>query len=440
MANLYKSIFVFFSTFFVVCARHEVYDGHTLYEVVVKNAKQAVFVNGLENEMLVDVFSYANTGRAGEILVPKEQKMEFEAKLMSMDVEYSILSKNIKEQLDWEDMILAEAASKPVNRSSSRNLRLAPLPLDKTHRFEEVNNYLVRVSNAYPNRATVESAGRSFEGRDMKYLKISTTNFKDRRKPVIFLLSLLHAREWVALSATLYAIEKLVIDVSDHDLVNDFDWIIMPIANPDGFEFSHTTERFWRKNRRNHGGKIKPWCMGVDLNRNFDVDFKSSKDPCGQTFPGPHPFSEPESVNIRRVLNAYSNRIHMFIDIHSFGSMILFGRGTGKLAPNATTLKFVGVNMAQAIDRVKWPSKPKYTVGNIADVLGTRAFGILNDYAQIGAGIPLSFVYELPGYQGRGDKTGFLIEPSFTRQAGVETWEGIKTGARTIRDSVKKES
>ncbi|KAL0879727.1 hypothetical protein ABMA27_003440 [Loxostege sticticalis] len=434
MANFYKSILVFCATFYVVCARHEAYDGHTLYEVVVKNAEQAVFVNGLENEIPIDVFSYANTGRAGEILVSKEQKMEFEAKLTSMDVDYSILTENIKEQLEREDMILAEAASKPVNSSSSRSSRLAPLPLDRTHRFQVVDNYLVQVANAYPNRVTVESAGRSLEGRDMKYLKISTTNFQDRRKPIIYVMSLLHAREWVTLPATLYAIEKLVIDVTDHDLLNDFDWIIMPIANPDGFEFSFTSNgRFWRKNRRINPGTN---CMGVDLNRNFDVDWgtASSNDACTQTFHGPRPFSEPESVNIRRVLNAYSNRIDMLIDIHSFGSMILFGRGTGVLAPNALTLNFVGVNMAQAIDRVKWPSKPNYVVGNIAHVLGMTGSGGLSDYAQVGAGIPLSFVYELPAYRGRRDMMGFLVEPSFIRQAGVETWEGIKAGARTIRN------
>jgi murein tripeptide amidase MpaA len=52
--------------------------------------------------------------------------------------------------------------------------------------------------------------------------------------------SLLHAREWVTLAATLYAIEKLVIDVEEQDLIQNIDWIIMPIANPDGYEFTHT--------------------------------------------------------------------------------------------------------------------------------------------------------------------------------------------------------
>lgn len=52
--------------------------------------------------------------------------------------------------------------------------------------------------------------------------------------------SLLHAREWITLPATLYAIEKLVIDVEEQDLLQNIDWIIMPIANPDGYEWTHT--------------------------------------------------------------------------------------------------------------------------------------------------------------------------------------------------------
>lgn len=52
--------------------------------------------------------------------------------------------------------------------------------------------------------------------------------------------SLLHAREWVTLPATLYAIEKLVLDVTEQDLLQDVDWIILPVANPDGYVHTHT--------------------------------------------------------------------------------------------------------------------------------------------------------------------------------------------------------
>lgn len=58
--------------------------------------------------------------------------------------------------------------------------------------------------------------------------------------------SLLHCREWAGLPVTLYAIEKLVIDVTEQDLLRDIDWIIIPVANPDGYEFTHTNVRIFK--------------------------------------------------------------------------------------------------------------------------------------------------------------------------------------------------
>lgn len=53
--------------------------------------------------------------------------------------------------------------------------------------------------------------------------------------------SLLHCREWVGLPVTLYAMHKLIIDVTESDLVNNVDWIIVPVVNPDGYIWTHTS-------------------------------------------------------------------------------------------------------------------------------------------------------------------------------------------------------
>ena len=41
----------------------------------------------------------------------------------------------------------------------------------------------------------------------------------------------------------------------------------LPVLNPDGYEYTHTHDRMWRKNRARYGE-----CVGVDLNRNFRFD------------------------------------------------------------------------------------------------------------------------------------------------------------------------
>ena len=55
--------------------------------------------------------------------------------------------------------------------------------------------------------------------------------------------------------------------------LKSFNFHILPVANPDGYEFSRTKERLWRKNRSIN--PLAPECVGVDLNRNWDYNFNS---------------------------------------------------------------------------------------------------------------------------------------------------------------------
>ena len=94
---------------------------------------------------------------------------------------------------------------------------------------------------------------------------------------------------------------------------------LVPVLNPDGYEYSRTKDRYWRKNRRKNSG---PKCdegilnyghpdyangvmvdsYGVDLNRNFGKGFgegEASTDPCSIFYTGPEAFSEPESAALR---------------------------------------------------------------------------------------------------------------------------------------------
>ncbi|CAG5016933.1 unnamed protein product [Parnassius apollo] len=422
---MYKVALLLAISFCLALAKHEQYNGFVLYEVKVANDQQARQVHALGNELELDVWSDATPTRPGLILVPGPMRQLFEREITATGAQYEIQVQNIKEMLDMEDQLLA-AAELRSNRSDGR------LSFDTIHRYQAVDDYLVELGEKYPT-VTVVSAGKSFEGRDIKYLKVSTTNFQDSSKPVIMIQSLLHSREWITLPATLYAIEKLVVDITDTDLVDKIDWIILPIANPDGYEFSHTNTRFWRKNRST-GHMVGNLCLGVDLNRNFDINWGtlSSNSVCSETFHGQGPFSEPETAIIRDIVQEHFNRLELYIDIHSFGSMILYAYGNRELPPNALTLQVVGVRMAQAIDAVKWPTNPNYLVGNSALIINYMDSGSSNDYVQA-IGIPLSYCYELPAYRNINNSVyGFLVDPDFIEQAGYETWQGIKEGARFV--------
>ncbi|XP_023952287.2 carboxypeptidase B-like [Bicyclus anynana] len=425
---MFKVLFFLFATVFVVHAKHEEYIGYTLYGVTVYDRDQNDQLMDIVERYTLDVWSYASLETEGLILVAPELKPVFEDEITSIGVTYRIDTDNIKEKLDLEDFLLAEAARKS---NSSRSERFG-ISFDEIHRWAVVDRFLGDVASRFPRLATVVNAGRSVEGRNIRYLRISSNNFATRTKPIIVIQCMLHAREWVTLPVALWAIQELVINSnSNQDLIRDIDWIVLPIANPDGYEFSHTRTRMWRKNRRT--GFTPSNCIGVDLNRNFNHNWgtASSNNPCSDTFHGPRAFSEPESVVTRNILSEFRTRIAMFLDVHSFGSLILYGFANRQLPPNQPMLNRVGNDMARRIDAVKWPQNRNYRVGNSATILYT-ASGVCGDYAQVAIGTGLSYTYELPAHRNLNNINGFLVDPAFIRQAGFETWEGIKVAARFI--------
>lgn len=92
----------------------------------------------------------------------------------------------------------------------------------------------------YPDLVQLVEPARSFEGRPIKYLKISTTNFTDSSKPVIFIDGGIHSREWISPPTVTWVVRKLLENVTEPDLLERFDWIVLPMVNPDGYKHTFT--------------------------------------------------------------------------------------------------------------------------------------------------------------------------------------------------------
>ena len=132
----------------------------------------------------------------------------------------------------------------------------------------------------FPEKISVTSFGKSFEKRNLTLIRISTPTIgvksngqkRNRLKPIIYIQGGIHAREWISPATVIYLINVFA-QFSDSDptikkLTDYFEFWFVPIVNPDGYEYTHTHNRFWRKTRSIIPGN-EP-CVGVDLNRNFD--------------------------------------------------------------------------------------------------------------------------------------------------------------------------
>jgi carboxypeptidase T len=175
-------------------------------------------------------------------------------------------------------------------------------------------------------------------------------------RPGIYLLGGVHAREWGSPDILVNLAEKLVSAYRQgHDLkigkyalaardvaglVEGSYLYVLPQANPDGRHHSLTIESMWRKNRRPAPpGRDSSDCKGVDLNRNFDflwdferhfsptADAPASADACDyETYHGPQAASEPEVRNVVWLLDEHPD-IGYFVDVHSYGELILYSWG-----------------------------------------------------------------------------------------------------------------
>lgn len=59
--------------------------------------------------------------------------------------------------------------------------------------------------------------------------------------PTIFIESTIHAREWITAATTTYFLNELLTsnNTEIRNLANNYDWVIVPVVNVDGYEYTH---------------------------------------------------------------------------------------------------------------------------------------------------------------------------------------------------------
>lgn len=103
--------------------------------------------------------------------------------------------------------------------------------------FLKILDYVDQLQQSYPDIVSVEEFGRSTEGRPLVLLRIGTGNANN---PTIIMDGTIHAREWISPAVTSYVIQELVENPANRQLIEDINWIIVPVLNPDGYEYTFT--------------------------------------------------------------------------------------------------------------------------------------------------------------------------------------------------------
>lgn len=258
-------------------------------------------------------------------------------------------------------------------------------------------------------RISVDTVGRSYEGRPMLAVKIGPKGDSPTRPNVLFMAAY-HAREWAATEMALRLITYLATAPSSNarvdSLLQSRDIWIIPVANPDGYQYTFAADRLWRKTRSPQSGGA----FGVDMNRNHRANwgldnFGSSNEPLSEIFRGLSPASEIEVRNIESFHAAHPPVVA--VSYHSFAGLLLFPPGptSGPLSADLPVYRtLAGTNLRSAVtDHLPGSTRTFYSPNTSWTLYPTN--GEYNDwaaqqYGTIGFTPEISSGYGFTGYFG----------------------------------------
>ena len=269
-------------------------------------------------------------------------------------------------------------------------------------------------------RVHLDTLGLTAEGRPLLAAKAGAADDAAGRANVLFMATY-HAREWAATEMALRLL-RLLADPALADarpagelpagtrarverLTAERDVWVVPVVNPDGYQYTFTGDRLWRKNRRPgaNGGAV-----GVDLNRNHSErwgydDAGSSGTPTSEVYRGPAPASEPETQAIERFHAEHPPVVG--VSYHTFAGLLLYppGFAAGLLPGDLGVFRALAGTPARpaVLDRVPGSPRDRYHPAPSWNLYPTN--GDYTDYAYARHGT-VAFTPELTsGFERRPD-------------------------------------
>lgn len=373
-----------------------------------------------------------------DIMVPSSKHTQFEELLADRNLNYMITIHDVQKLIEERERPRTRTSADPSSFDRKMLDDSSDVPFyDFQHYYpyEHMRLYMREIEKRFPEMAKVYTVGFTVENRPIEMIKIGYPLNK-RGKKSVWIDAGIHAREWPSSTTAIYFMQQLVSKYKSDPMitqyVNELNFYIVPLLNPDGHEYSRSSSdpeiRLWRKNRSPNSGTCRnraKCCMGVDLNRNFDFHWGetgASTDPCEEIFQGPQAFSEPEARAVRDFVLSHKNDIQAVITMHTYSQLWIhpYGHVRSSYPPDVDELHDTGMRAAAALSKVYGT---KYKVGSGADTL-YPASGGSDDWTKSKAGIKYVYLLELRPEDNVMD--GFILEPRYILPTARETWEGVK--------------
>ncbi|XP_038059939.1 carboxypeptidase B-like [Patiria miniata] len=392
-----------------VCLARVDYNGFKVFRVTPRDDDEVRSMGSLRDLLDGKLDFWAEPRHAGkpiDFMVGPNFQDEALRMLSERGLQAEVFIDNVEQLID-EQMQRSEVSAS------------ATFDYDVYHTYDEINQWVSDIASQYSSIVTEELLGYSYEGREIKLLKLGKRGLN---KPIVWLESGVHSREWLS-PATMLTMVNMFLegygsDSSITTLLDQVDWYILPMFNPDGYVYTWTGDRMWRKTRKPNAMSA---CVGTDPNRNWDHQWcvaGASRWPCSDTYCGTAAHTEIEVKTVTDYILTLKN-VQAFVDFHCYSQYWMVPWGyTRRLPANYAAQKALADKAVAALSAVYGT---QYTTGSIANVI-YEASGSSADWAYGVAGIPYSFAPELRDT----GAYGFLMPERFIHASAVETFEAVK--------------
>lgn len=341
-------------------------------------------------------------------------------------IHFRIVNEDIQESMDKNARLNEEALAK---------IKLHSQTFDHTAylSYSDQVSWLLDTAAGLQTIAVVFSLGQSYQGQDIKAIAI---NNDDLTLPSVWMHANLNARDWITSASVLYIIDQ-ILNGNTLDamyLRANFRFYIVPTLNPDGYDYTWTTDRTWRKTL---SAAVCENCScnvtGVFGNGNFDANFGGpgcSNDPCSDSYCGPFAFSEPETSSLKGFLEAMFSQgmgqAALFLTFDSYSQQWLAPFGCQQDAPSDSVelmrVAQLGASAASSINGFD------FVVGTPAEFYGITT-GMASDWAKLRN---VSYAYSIRSRPDSPANGGFDIPPDQIIPSGSELFAGLAAMCKNL--------
>ena len=214
------------------------FDDYKVLRVQIPDENSAKYISDPDHESLFDVWAEPRIGHHSDIMVAPEKMETVSSGLNAMGLEFSTMIQDVQKLIDLE--------SNPTPKTKADH----PMTWTEYHSQDDMEAYMDYLAETYPDLVSIVDIGTSYEGRPMRVLRICKGGTCGER-PAMWIDGGIHAREWISPAVTTFHMKELVENSDQYppELLDKLDWYILPVHNPDGYDYTRTSNRMWRKNR-----------------------------------------------------------------------------------------------------------------------------------------------------------------------------------------------